>query len=201
MGADRALSQRPESRARKTPNHPRRKPPLIGKIPAFIKIKLALPRPPFPNNPDPTKIVEFYGHGGFPAERTKTFQAPENWCSHFRPQNCRQKNYGYEAFSEFSTVRNFGWSLVFVNELPHSEASSLAIQVFRGTSGSMRPSFGLCFARRASDLCPLISFHDEAPWTGHLMLNVYASYLLPKLETTLGFKLTMRSAPSLSGWS
>ena len=43
-----------------------------------IKIKLALP-PPLskkPQTPPPAKKEDFYGHGGFPAERTKKCQAP-----------------------------------------------------------------------------------------------------------------------------
>ena len=40
-----------------------------------IKIKLALP-PPFQKKHDPPSNEEFYGHRGFPAERTKKCQAP-----------------------------------------------------------------------------------------------------------------------------
>ena len=48
--------------------------PSVGKIPTPIKIKLALPPPPLLKNPN--KKEEFYGHGGFPAERTKKCQVP-----------------------------------------------------------------------------------------------------------------------------
>ena len=60
---------------------------LVRRIPAHIKIKLALPPPPFPKipRPPPPKTRNFIGMG-FPAERTKKCQAPIDWCSRFRPQ-------------------------------------------------------------------------------------------------------------------
>ena len=36
----------------------------------------------------------------FLAERTHFSRRPKNWRSHFRPQNCGQKIYGHEDFSE-----------------------------------------------------------------------------------------------------
>ena len=42
---------------------------------------------------------------GLPAERTQFFHVPKNWRSHFRPQNCGQKFYGHEDFSD-----QIGWS-------------------------------------------------------------------------------------------
>ena len=46
------------------------------KILAPIKIESALPPPPKPKIPPPPKNEEFYGHGGFAAERTQFFQVP-----------------------------------------------------------------------------------------------------------------------------
>ena len=55
--------------------------------------------PPLPKNPrpPPQKNEEFYGHGNFPAERTKRCQAPTKLAQP-RPQNYGRKNCGREVF-------------------------------------------------------------------------------------------------------
>ena len=58
--------------------------PLRGEInPRTRKSKIGTSTPPNP----PSK-EEFYGHGGFPAERTKNSQAPIKLARPFPPQNC-----------------------------------------------------------------------------------------------------------------
>ena len=74
------------------------------KIPTPIKIKLALPPPPFPkkpNSPPPLK-QEFSGHGVVQQKEPKNARRLLTWRSHIRPQNCGRKNYGHADFSDLS---------------------------------------------------------------------------------------------------
>ena len=60
--------------------------------------KIGTSTPPSKKSQHPPKRRNFMGIGGFPAERTKKCQAPINWRSHFRPQNCGRRLYGHHAF-------------------------------------------------------------------------------------------------------
>ena len=84
---------------------------LHQKNPRAPKNRIGTSTPPSEKNPDPPPPnEEFYGHGGFSSRKNEKSQAPsKNWRSHFRAQNCGQKNYGHEAFSEFKycRVRNY----------------------------------------------------------------------------------------------
>ena len=67
------------------------------KIPAPIRIKLALPSPKKNNSPPPQKKKneEFYGHGGFPAERTQKSQVPIELAQPLPAQNCGWHEFFY----------------------------------------------------------------------------------------------------------
>ena len=65
---------------------------LIRKILAPVKVKSALPPPPQknPKYPPPPQTRNFMDMVS-PAERAHFSRRPQNWRSHFRPQNCGQK--------------------------------------------------------------------------------------------------------------
>ena len=59
------------------------------------------PLPPFHKNHDPPKRRNFMGIGAFFQQKEpKNARRPQNWHSHFRPQNRGRKFYGHEAFSD-----------------------------------------------------------------------------------------------------
>ena len=65
----------------------------VRKIPAPI-----LPPPPKSQNTPPSKTRNFMDMEVFLRKESKTSRRPENWRTHFRPQNRRQDFNGHEVF-------------------------------------------------------------------------------------------------------
>ena len=74
------------------------------KNPRAHKNKISTP-PPQNQIPPPKKNEEFYGHGGFPAERRHFFQVSIKLSQPFPAlQNCGHEFYGHEDFSEMTPL-------------------------------------------------------------------------------------------------
>ena len=75
--------------------------PSNRKNPHAHKNKIGTSKPPLPNNhdPPPPQNEEFYGHGGFPGERTKKCQAPTKLAQPFlAPEFHQPRNHPHHHF-------------------------------------------------------------------------------------------------------
>ena len=119
----------------------------VRKILAPIKIKSALPPPPPPKNPKNPKYPPPLKRGilwtwRFSSRTDAFFQAPiKNRRSHFRPQNCGQKVYGHEDFSENGGGRSGGQTAKGDSKtFPRLKQPLFAVQALRELESASRVS-------------------------------------------------------------
>ena len=87
--------------------------PYLRKILAPIKIKSALPPPP----PKPPLKRGILWTRVFLQKERIFSRRPQNWRSHFRPQNCGHEFYGHEDFSDYLALSRIQTQVGVLNRL------------------------------------------------------------------------------------